>query len=178
MEFTYWLADETAPGRSEAALLSSPRHHPPQVRRRPIIVLVAITTPSMASATLTHAVQATPEQCAGDWSGTWPDGNATIELHVERIDAAGNGHGAYRWVSSTTAWCSWVDVHADAAEAKLERGRLRFKVGNQSSVFSVRGKEETTLRMGLWDRKGKKKPLRKLDRVAHETIGYLWRRSR
>lgn len=147
--------------------------------RRRFIALAAATALTVVTAIPTHAAKTTPEQFIGTWSGTWPKGNSTIELRVERMDADGNAHGTYCWVSNTNPWRNYIDLDVDAANATFEKKKLRFKIDKQRWAFSVRGKgEETTLRMEFWNKKGNKRTLRKLTRINIEDTDCISRLAR
>ena len=145
-----------------------------------LTALAAVTSLALTIASApVNAAEATPEQFIGTWIGTWPNGKSTIEILVDHIDADGNVYGIYCWVSNTHDWRNWFDIHPDSAAGKLEKGKIRWKGdGKRRGVFSVRGKEETTLRMEIWNRKGKKSTLRKLTRETVEDSDCLSRLSR
>ena len=96
-----------------------------------LTALAAVTSLALTIATFApvNAAEATPEQFIGTWIGTWPNGETTIELLVDHIDADGNVYGIYCWVSNTKPWRNWLDLHPDGAAGKLEKGKIRWKIG-------------------------------------------------
>ena len=136
-------------------------------------LVLAVGTASPANAATT-----TRDKFIGIWIGTWPSGKSSIELKVDRIDSDDNVYGIYCWVSNTSPWRNWFDLHPrHGGAAKLRNNKIRWKSPRARWVFGLRGKERNTMRLEFRE-KGKKLERMILDREALEDSDCLARLRR